>query len=250
MYTIEELIDVIQGELTVSCSLPKLLPDVEIRRIVENIALPYFYRAYPYALIRAYYYVPKEYFATEQFTKYKSVQLPCEIQNVIWVHEIRQQSLFNVGINAPNLSIGLGVTNQPYLSSAVTTIGELGVYKVILDSFSDMLNQLSKYTLKNSFNKLNHTLHILTSMCYDLVIECYVQIEQEALFSDDLFIKYVVGKSKMQLGAIMGRFNFKLPGGIQYNYGDLTGEGKEEMQKVEEEIKGISNSSFFFMIKR
>lgn len=249
MYTIDELIDIVQGELTVSCSLPKLLPDVEIRRIIENIALPYFYRQYSYSLIRAYYYVPKEYFRTEFYSKYKSVQLPCEIQNVLWIHEIRQQSLFSIGINAPNLSIGLGVTNTPYLSSAVTQIGEMGVYKVVLDSFADMLNQLNKITLKNSFNKLNHTLNILTSMCYDIILEVYVQIEQEALFSDDLFIKYVIGKSKVQLGAIMGRFNFKLPGGIQYNYSDLTSEGKDEMQKVEDEIKGISNSSFIIMKK-
>ena len=250
MYTIEEFIDIIQGEMTVSCSLPKLLPDVEIRRIVEVIALPYFYRQYPYALIKAYYYIPRANFQTEEFTKYKSIVLPCEINNVIWIYEMRNKSLFSIGINAPNLSIGMGVTNQPYLSSAVTTIGELGVYKVILDSFSDMLDTLSKFTVKNSFNKLDHRLHILTSLCHDLVLEVYIQIEQEALFADDLFIKYVVGKSKQQLGAIMGRFNFKLPGGIQYNYGDLTSEGKEEIQKVEDEIKSISNSSFFFMTKR
>lgn len=250
MYTVEELIDVISADLTISCSLPKLLPDVEIRRIIENMALPYFYRSYPYALIRAYYYVPKEYFLTEQFTKYKSIQLPCEIENLLWVHEIRQSSLFNIGINAPNLSIGLGISNQPYLSSAVTTIGEIGVYKVLLDSFSDMLDQLSKFTVKNSFNKLNHTLNILTSLNYDLVLEVYVKIEQEALFGDDLFIKYVTAIAKKQLAAIMGRFNFKLPGGIQYNYDSLSGEGKEELQQVIDEIKGISNSSFFFMCRR
>jgi hypothetical protein len=34
-------------------------------------------------------------------------------------------SLFQLGLNTPNLSVNLGVTNQPYLSSYVTTIGEL-----------------------------------------------------------------------------------------------------------------------------
>lgn len=249
-YTINELIDVVQGDLTVSCTLPKLLPDYEIERIVTNEALNYFYRTYPYALQKAYWYMPRHLFETEHYTQYKFIELPCEVQNVVWIYEVRNNSLFNIGINAPNLSVGLGVTNQPYLSSYVTTVGELGVYKVILDSFSDMLDQLTKYTVKHNFNKLNHRLNILTSVCYDLVAEVYVNIEQEALFTDDLFIKWVVGRAKQQQAAIMGRFNFKLPGGIQYNYGDLMGEGKAQQEAVEAEIKGISNASFFYMVKK
>lgn len=249
-YTIEELIDVVQGDLSISCSLPKLLPDVEIERIITNEALGYFNRSYPYALHKIYLYLPKEHFYTEKYTMYKYIELPCEVQNVVWLYEVRNASLFNIGINAPNLSVGLGVTNQPYLSSYVTTVGELGIYKVVLDSFSDMLNQLSKYTLKNHFNKLDHRLHILTKVEYDVVLEVYVSIEQEALFTDDLFIKWVIGRAKQQQAAIMGRFNFKLPGGIQYNYADLASEGKEQVQKVEDEIKGISNASFFIMTKK
>ncbi len=249
-YTIEEICDAIQSELTISCSLPKLLPDIEIQRIIENEALNYFYRNYRMAVQKIYLFAPKELFTMENFTKYKWIELPCEVEAVTWIYEVRSQSLFNIGIAAPNLSVGMGITNQPYLSSYTTTIGELGVYKVILDSFSDMLNQLSKYTVKNDFNRNNHRLNILTSVCYDLILEVYVKIEQEDLFTDDLFIKWVTGRAKMQQAAIMGRFNFKLPGGIQYNYADLMSEGKEQKEKVEEEIKAQTNSSFFFMVKR
>ena len=65
---------------------------------------------------------------------YNYVNVPCEIQTVVYLYEVRGDSLFQLGINSPNLSVNLGVTNQPYLSSYVTTIGELGVYKTILDS--------------------------------------------------------------------------------------------------------------------
>ena len=44
--SIEEFIDFIQNEITVGCALPKVLPDSEIRRIIETRALPYFYRWY------------------------------------------------------------------------------------------------------------------------------------------------------------------------------------------------------------
>jgi hypothetical protein len=41
-----------------------------------------------------------------------------------------------------------------------------------------------------------------------------------------------------------------LPGGIKYNSADMVSGGKEEMKEVEEEIKAMSNSSFFYLIKR
>ena len=169
-YTIEELIDFIQNEITVGCALPKVLPDSEIRRIIETRALPYFYRNYQYAVQKMYFLISQEAFQTEEFTKYRYVNVPCEIQSITYLYEVRSQSLLQLGINTPNLSVNLGVTNQPYLSSYVTTIGELGVYKTILDSMSDMLNQLNKYTLKYHFNQLQHRLHILTNVKYDVVM--------------------------------------------------------------------------------
>jgi hypothetical protein len=76
-YTINELIDVVQGELTVSCALPKLLPDLEIRRIIENKAAPWFYQNYYYAVSKIYYYIDKRAFQTEEFTSYRYITLPC-----------------------------------------------------------------------------------------------------------------------------------------------------------------------------
>lgn len=258
-YTIDELIDVVQGELTISCALPKLLPDLEIRRIIENKAAPWFYQNYYYAVQKIYYYIDKRAFSTEEFTSYRYITLPCEIQTISWIYETRDTSLFNVGINAPNLSINMGVTNQPYLSSYVTTIGELGVYKTILDSFSDMLDTLSKYTVKFQYNQMNNRLNILsggnTAMTGEfryenMILEAYANVENEALFADPMFVTYVTGMAKQQLGNLMTRYNFNLPGGIQYNGDALISEGKEDVQRIIDEIKGQSNSSWFVMVKR
>jgi hypothetical protein len=248
--SIEELIDFVQNEITVGCALPKVLPDSEIRRIIETRALPYFYRWYQYAVQKLYYLINKEAFYTEEFTKYNYVDVPCEIQSVSYLYEVRGESLFQLGINTPNLSVNLGVTNQPFLSSYVTTIGELGVYKTILDSMSDMLNQLNKYTLKFSFNQLQHRLHILTAVKYDVIIEGYANIRPEYLFRDDLFVKYVTGWSKVQYGNLTGRYDYSLPGAVKINSADMITQGKEEIKEVEEEIKGQSNSGFFYLVKR
>ena len=244
------MIDLIQNELTISCALPKTLPDANIRQIIETRALPWFYRNYQYAVQKLYFLINREAFFTEEFTKYSYVNVPCEIQSVTYLYEVRGASLFQLGINTPNLSVNLGVTNQPYLSSYVTTIGELGVYKTLLDNMSDMLNQLNKYTLKYNFNQLNHRLHILTNVKYDVIMEAYANIPQENLFRDDLFFKYVVGYSKMQMGNMLGRYDFTLPGSIKIQHADLVTQGQAEVKEVEEEIKGMSNSSFFFMVKK
>jgi len=248
--SIEELIDFIQNEITIGCALPKTLPDSEIRRIVETRALPYFYRNYQYAVQKMYFFIHQDAFQTEEFTKYRYVNVPCEIQSVTYLYEVRGGSLLQLGINTPNLSVNLGVTNQPYLSSYVTTIGELGVYKTILDSMSDMLNQLNKYTLKYHFNQLHHRLQILTNVKHNVIIEGYANIPPEYLFKDDLFIKYVTGWAKVQYGNLTGRYDFTLAGGIKINSADISAQGKEEIKEAEEEIKGQSNSSFFYMVKK
>lgn len=249
-YTIEEFIDSIQTELNIACALPKTLPDESIRMIIEKRALPWFYRNYQYAVQKLYYLIRKEAFFTDEFTKYRFVNMPCEIQSVIYLYQVRGDSLFQLGINTPNLSVNLGVTNQPYLTSYVTTIGDLGVYKSILDSMSDMLNQMNKYTLKFDYNQLNNRLNILTNVEHDVIVEAYSDIPNENLFAEDLFFKYVVGYAKIQLGNMVGRYDFTLPGGVKINSSDLVSQGKEEVKEVEEEIKGQSNSAFFFMVKK
>ena len=249
-YTIEEMVDLIQTELTIGCALPKTLQDISIRQVIENRALPWFYRWYQFAVQKMYFLIKKEAFFTDEFTKYRYVEVPCEIQSVSYLYEVRSQSLFQLGINTPNLSVNLGVTNQPYLSSYVTTIGELGLYKTVLDNMSDMLNQMNKYTLKHHFNQLNHRLHILTNVKHDVVIEAYANIPRENLFKDDLFYKYCVGYAKIMLGNMVGRYDFQLPGSVKINSADLVSQGQAEVKEVEDEVKGQSNSSFFFMVKR
>lgn len=248
--TIEEFVDLIQTELSVSCALPKTLPDANVRQIIETRALPWFYRNYQYAVQKIYYHIDRQAFATEEYTKYRYITVPCEIQAITYLYEVRNASLFQLGINSPNLSVNLGATNQPYLSSYVTTIGELGVYKTLLDSMSDMLNQLNKYTMRYHFNQLNHRLNILTNVKYDVIAEAYADIPKENLFKDDLFYKYVVGWAKVQLGNMVSLYSFTLPGGVTINGANLVTQGQAEIKEVEEEIKGISNSNFFIMVKK
>jgi len=249
-YAIEELIDFVQQEITVGCALPKTLPDTEIRRFVETRASKWFYQNYQYAVSKVYYYVDQMAFQTEEFTQYSYITLPCEIQSIPYIYQVMNTSLLQLGINVPNLSVNLGVTNQPYLSSYVTTIGELGVYKTLIDSMSDMINQMNKYTVKYHYNQMMNRLNILTNVQYSLILETYANVPAENLYSDPYFLKYVTAWSKVQTGNLLGRYDFSLPGSVKFNSADLVSQGKDEMKEVEEDIKNMSNSSWFHMVKK
>jgi hypothetical protein len=250
-YSIEELIDFIQQDITVYGALPKSLPDQSIRQFVETRALPWFQINYLYAVSLMYYYIDQAAFQTEEFTRFSYITLPCEIQSISWIHQVRGINMLQLGLNSPNLSVNLGVTNQPYLSSYVTTIGELGTYKAIIDSMSDMLDQMTLFTTKYNFNVQSSRLNILTKINTSLILECYVNIPQENLFADPYFIKYVTGWAKQQQGNLLGRYDFNLPGSVKINTADMIAQGKEEMKEVEEEIKNSNgNSSFFIMVKK
>lgn len=257
--TLEEMVHDVEQFITMSGALPKILPRLEIERIIENEAKPYFHENLHQSLIKEYIYIPREMFTTEEFTKYNYVQLPCHVQSVTWLYMVENRSMFSLGVSAPDLSVNLGVTNQPYLSSYATTVGELGVYKVVIDSFADMLNQLTKNTLKYDYNFASNQLNILTNLgrtphsynSTSVVAEVYSHIPDEDLFDLDLFRRYIRAKANMQLGRLLLRYDYTQPGGVKINSTAVLAEGKEDLTKIEEEINKLkSNSSFFFMIRR
>lgn len=256
---IEEIIDDVKMFLNMGGALPDILPEKEIRRIIMRDAMPWFYKNVHFSVIKSYLYVPNSTLQQEEFTKYSHITLPCEVQSITWIYQTENRSMFELGVSAPDLSVSLGVTNQPYMSSATTQIGELGVYKVILDGFADMLNQLTKQTLKYDYNAGANRLHILTRVSRgayttqnsNLVLECYMKIPQDDLFELDLFQRYVRAVSNMQLGRMLLRYDYKLPGGVTMSSDSLLSDGKEMLQEIKDEVKNTNtNSSFFIMTKR
>ena len=189
----------------------------------------------------------KNCFETEVYTQYKYFILPEEIENITRIIKIDDPSLFRIGIQAPHLSINLGVTNQPFLTSFVTTVGELATYRSIISAFSDEINKLNKPTLKFSFDHVNKRLHMLTDIDTNLILEVYIRIEQEELFDFHLFKDYVIGLTRIRQADAVGRFNFQLPGNFSYNANDMKSEGEKLVEKVETKIKEESQVSFFFM---
>ena len=209
--TIEQLIDIVNSDLTFSGMIPKSLPDTEIYRIVKESALEWFYKNYQFSKIKSYYFMSKDCLKTEQYTKFRYFILPEEVENITRIVKVDDPSLFRLGIQAHNLSINLGVTNQPFLTSFVTTAGDL------------------------------------TNVDTDLIFDVYVRIEQEELFDLQLFKDYVIGLCRIRMGQLIGMFSLTLPGNFQYNAADIISQGEKMVEKIEEKIKSETNASFFFM---
>jgi len=246
--TIEQLVDYVQADLTFSGLMPKILPDLEIARIIKDHTLQWFYKNYQWALIKSYYKLDRRVINTDEFTTNGYIILPEECENVVKIYNISDPSLFRIGVQAPNLSINFGVTNQPYLTSFVTNVGELGVYRQILSAFSSEINKLAKLYNKYAFNPESHRLHLLGEVKNDLMLEVYLRIEQDELFNSQLFKDYVVGYSRKRLGELLQRVTFNLPGGFAYNPADIISQGQDLLDKTIEQVKGQSPSTSFFIM--
>jgi hypothetical protein len=252
--TIFELVDLVNADLTIGGLLPCVLPTHEIERLIVKEALPWFYENYQHAVQSSYVYVPRNHMETDEYAAHKTILLPEEVQSVLWVYMMQNRSLFSLGIGLSgqqsNLSINQGVTNQPFLNSYLTTVGELGVYKTTIDGFGDMLNQLSKQTVKHDFNFASKRLQILTSVKTDLMLEASLRVNAEDMFEMDKFKRYAIALSKLQLGRLLTRFTMNLPGGAQMNGEAIKTEGQTELDKVREEIKAESTVAWFIMNKK
>lgn len=249
--TIEEFIDKIQTNLRVSCRLPKVLSEAEIRRIIVDEAMPYFYEEDTYSLQQDYYVVPNESLDKRTNAGVTQVFLPAEVQAVTYVHMIDRYQLFQIGTTPHALSVELGA-NQAYMPSYLQAIGDFGVYRSTLEGFADMINELfNRYAYKYSYNQRTGQLKILTNVRKDLVLEVFGRIPQENLFSDHAFYQWVTGRAMKQIGLVTDRYEFNLPGGVRINTSSLVSYGEKEMEKAEQRIKERSHvQPYFKMISR
>jgi len=248
---LEQLIDIVQQDLTFSGSLPKVLKDKEVHRLIKEICLEWFYKNYQFAVQKSYYFLKFNSVTRELYTSYQYFILPEEIENITRIIKTDDVSLFRIGIQAPNLSINLGVTNQPFLTSFVTTAGELALYRSTIGYFADEINKLTKSTIMFSYNHINKRLHFLGNIPddSDLILECHVRIQEEELFDFEMFKRFVIGTCRTRMGELLGRMNFQLPGNFTYNASDIITQGKEVVEEVKTQIKEQSTTSWFKMAR-
>jgi len=236
--SLDALIQEVKDDISHSCALPYSLNDQEIKRIIKR-ARAWFLDNYQYAVEDRYLVLKNELFGHPQFLATRQIQLP---ECVIGVYEVREVS-------------GSGLTGTPdrdfgdskLLGSELMLspfVGDNLVYRTVLYSFFDLAKAYLLETYAYGYNKNTKMLTILGrdpgsaninglhGDNTDVALKCGIAIPDESLYSDELFVRYVLAKAKINIGRLLGTFGYTLPGGITINTAAITTVGQSELDEV------------------
>ena len=252
-----ELIQEIKDDLSASCSLPYNLNDQEIIRII-NRAKAWMYDNYQYAVEQRYFIIGSALFANPNFLKTRQIQLP---EKIVTVFDVREAN--NPGVSGnPDRDFG----SSKLLGSELLLspfMGDNLVYRTVMYSYFDLAKAYLLETYAFSYNKNTKKLTILgrdpsrgrqsvdTGSSqdhwdgYDLGIRAYIDIPEQSLYEDELFIRWTYAEAKIKIGRLLGTFEYTLPGGVSVNYQNIQSLGTTEKTEILQQIRDENTPSYF-----
>tara|TARA_B110000285_G_scaffold235137_1_gene315080 strand:+ start:2726 stop:3589 length:864 start_codon:yes stop_codon:yes gene_type:complete len=269
---LDELIKLINDDLTIACQIPFTVPKKEINNIIQR-AKKYFYKIYEDSVEQMYIALPAgalQVPAFKQGVPYGSgqdkqvitnkanidnprgiVKMPSRVYSVNDVFEIGGFSGEDGGFGSMSFNandVDFSIDKFIYDDVYGAGIGsENLMYYVVNSLFMDNARQVLLPQISYTFNRLTKKFRFQGELPKGAVIfEIFSTISDCALFEDEAFQRYVIGQAKIQLSRILGTFSFNLPGNITINYDMISSEGREEVDRVVEEIKGDEGVDYFF----
>lgn len=264
---LDALVKEINDELTIACQIPFTVPKKALARMIGR-AKDYFYKIYEDSVEEMYIALPGGTFAKNSFrkgidnsneelsnTNIESsrgiVTMPERVLSVNNVFEIGGFQGEDGGFGSRSFSAGdpdFAIDKFVYSNTFGAGIGsENLMYYVINEMFIDNARQILQQQISYSYNRLTKKFRFQGELPKRAVVfQIYATIPDCALYSDEAFIRYCIAQAKVQLGRIMGTFNYNLPGNITINYDMIMSEGKEELEAIVTEIKEDEGTDFFF----
>lgn len=236
----------INTAVTVGCALPFNVPVKEIRRIIED-AFKYFVRehgdyTFPESLLISAHTMRKwvhqqgvEKICTPRNHRRRGkLLLPKDIKYVDGVYDLTR----NFGETGGTRYMGGLAYSVPqrYGINSQYAMADCAEYITCMLSFSDIIRMMTIPPVSTVFNPVTHTLYFTGHIPVGYVVICVrTQIDMMDAFEDDLFFRYCVCQCKVQLGEILERYNYTLPGNITLK--SPADSARSELEKLEEEIK-------------
>lgn len=237
-----ELIDMMTAEITGSGALPYSIPEREANRIIEQ-ALNWFYANYGPAVETQYYIVEKKWFTEPEFKKYRSILLPDCVISVFEVKEVTGGG--RLGTVDRDFSDNRLLASELFLSPFQSD--DL-VLRTAQYSYWDLTQAFILERISYDFNRNTKRLKILgRDPKRNVFIQTYAKIEENKLYDDWFFQRWVTAQAKISLARILGTFTFNLPGGIQIDASSIRDEGKEELQEIKTKIDEENSPDWFFI---
>jgi hypothetical protein len=244
-------LDEIADELTGACMIPVNLPKKEVMNIIKR-AIKWFYKNYEYSVKENYYHIPNSVFSTDYFKSHRALHLPQAASDgsgmVFSVYGLYDLAS---GWNQPGGGLDLRFESgsdfalermlfrNVYDGDGAARGAEELQYYVINQSMVDLSRQIMENPISFHFSQLTGELKFMGDTPKgDVILEVYETIPNCALYSDEIFFRYVAAKVKISLGSKLSVFKFALPGNVEFDYSEIKSMGEEELSGVIEEIKG------------
>jgi hypothetical protein len=245
VHCLDRFIKKVKNELSIGCQIPLNVPNKEVVRIIDE-AKKWFYKNYEDSVEEKFLIIDKSYYDLDFFKKNQAAVLPQDVFSVYDLYDIGKEKLTSWSIEGrvdPDFNIDKWIYGDYYKPGMAS---ESLMYYVINESFYDMARQLMINKLSFSFNRLTHVFKFTGELPQNhSVLRVYCRIADCALFEDDYFYRYVVAKTKIQMGRILTTFTYNLPGGVQINGDAIKDEGKEDLESLIEDIKGENCADYF-----
>jgi hypothetical protein len=242
-------LDELGDEMTGACMVPINLPKKEIRNIIKR-AKKWFYKKYEYSVKENYYHIPRSIFDTSYFKSTRTLTLPDaaadgsgKVYSVYGLYDL--QSGWNGTGNGLDVRFQSGgdfavekmLFRGMYEGSGMAEAAEELQYYVLNASMADMSRQILDNPISFSYSQLTGDLKIMGDTPKgDVILEVYETIPDCALYSDEIFFRYVSAKVKQSLGSKLAIFKFALPGNVDFDYDAIKSMGDDELSEIIEEI--------------
>jgi hypothetical protein len=255
--TEQELIQEIEDALSFSCALPYNLNQDEVKRIIKR-ARAWFLDNYQYAVEDRVFILANQIFQHPEFRQTRQIKLP---ESIVTVYEVREVGGYGISGNPDRDFSDSKLLGSELLLSPF--VGDNLVYRTVMYSYFDLAKAYLLNTFAFKWNKNSKKLTILgrdpgrsgkgqAQLAQgfgvggtDVYIRCFVSLNDDDLFADELFIRYCIAKSKIALANMLSVFTYNLPGGVQINSSDIRSTGEAELQEVMDMINGENTPSYF-----
>lgn len=125
------------------------------------------------------------------------------------------------------------------------------MYRTVLFSFLDLTKAMLLDTIAYDYNKNTKLLGVIgRTPKTNAVVRVFKKLEQDKLFEDEMFQRYVRAHAKVRLAHMLQTFNYTLPGGITVNYQNIVSTAEKEMEAVNTMMKGENTADWMFLTRQ
>ena len=241
----------IGDDITGACMVPINLPQKEIVNIIKR-AKKWFYKKYEYSVKENLYHIPNSVFSTSHFKSHRALTLPGPsadggggVYSVYGLYDLA--SGWNGGGGGMDVRFQGGsdfsmermLFRGMYEGSGMAEAAEELQYYVLNASMADLSRQILENPISFHYSSLTGELKFMGDTPKgDVILEIYETIPDCALYSDEIFFRYVSAKIKQSIGSKLAIFKFALPGNVDFDYDAIKSIGDDELSEINEEIQG------------